>query len=322
MTAESQILIVDDDPGTIRVLTGILKDMAKIYFTTRGSEALTLANRITPDLIMMDIEMPDLNGIELCKQFKSEPGFSDIPILFVTSHTDMELETRALNAGAIDFISKPPHPSVIHARVANYLKLKHQTDQLRLLSMIDGLTGIANRRTFDSRLEQEWLRSCRSGRPLSLMLFDIDFFKQYNDTYGHQAGDDCLRAVAKQAAASVKRPGELVARFGGEEFAVILPDCPHEQAIALADIIRVNVLDLGIAHATSKTAAQVTVSIGVASMHTLCTKSETCWQTEDCRHTGVPCRKTYTDLVKFADDCLYQAKRSGRNRVGFSEEPR
>lgn len=321
MTTESRILIVDDDPGIVRVLTHILKDMAKIHFTTMGSEALNLALQVKPDLIIMDIEMPDMNGIDVCEQIKSDTGFRDIPILFVTSHVDMALETRVLMAGAIDFITKPPHPSVIHARVANYLQLKHQTTRLRMLSAMDGLTGIANRRTFDSALAQEWQRSCRSGSPLSLLMLDIDFFKQYNDTYGHLAGDNCLRAVAKQIAVSVKRPGELVARYGGEEFAVILPDCSYEHAIALAEIIRSGVFDLGIAHATSTVAPKVTVSIGVASMHSLCENSVRCWRTEGCYHSGIPCGMSQNNLIKVVDDLLYIAKRSGRNRIGFSDSP-
>lgn len=321
-TAESRLMIVDDDPGTVRLLIEILKGMGKVRFTTRGAEAVEMVRSFGPDLILLDIEMPEVDGLHVCEQIKSDPAFEDVPILFVTSHGDVEVETRALTAGAIDFIAKPPHPPVVQARVRNYLALKHRTDQLRRLSTVDGLTGVANRRAFDDAFALEWRRACRTGDPLALLMFDVDYFKRYNDTYGHQAGDECLRGVAETIGAKAQRPGELAARYGGEEFAVLLPACTGEQAFALAEKIRANVAELGIPHATSDVAGHVTISIGMACLSSVCGSVHmeaggpgTCRFRDAC-HLGP------ADLLKAADNALYEAKRSGRNRVGTMVTPR
>ena len=260
----AKILVVDDDPGTIRLLMQILKDLGKVYFTTKGADAVSLALSVHPDIILLDIEMPDLDGIEVCEQLKKVPRFSDVPVLFVTSHTDVLLEAKALSAGAIDFIHKPPTPVLVKARVKNYLAMKKQTDRLRMLSMVDGLTGVANRRAFDLSLAEEWRRAIRTGHSLSLLMLDVDYFKRFNDTYGHQAGDDCLRVVAATIAENVKRPGEVTARYGGEEFAVLLPNCSLEQALALAEIVRSSIEALAIPHSASDACSLVSVSSGVS----------------------------------------------------------
>lgn len=314
-SVEPRLMIVDDDPGTIRVLIEILKDVGKIHFTTSGSEAIGMARSLRPDLILLDIEMPDSDGFYVCESIKGDPAFEDVPVLFVTSHDDLDIETRALSVGAIDFIPKPPHPPVVRARVKNYLALKQRTDELRRLSTVDGLTGIANRRTFDSALEMEWRRACRTGDALSLLMIDVDFFKRFNDAYGHQEGDQCLSAVATTLAAAAKRPGELAARYGGEEFAVVLPGCNEGQAAQLADAIRSGVSDLMIAHSHSDVADVVSISVGVASIAAVCDADGNRSTSGPCQSARTSCSLSPTDLIKAADQALYRAKAGGRNRV-------
>lgn len=313
--AEPRLMIVDDDPGTIRLLINILKGMGKIHFTTSGTEAVDMARSFRPDLILLDVEMPEIDGLHVCEQLKSDLAFEDVPVLFVTAHGDVEIETRALTAGAIDFIPKPPHPPVVRARVKNYLALKQRTDQLRLLTTIDGLTGVANRRAFDAAVDLEWRRACRTGDPLSLMMIDVDYFKRFNDTYGHQAGDDCLRAVASALASTAKRPGELVARYGGEEFVVLLPACDQEQALRFAKVILMAVSKLGIPHAGSDVASQVTISIGVSSISAVCESTYAHPRAHGTCQFKDTCGLGPADLVKAADRALYEAKGTGRNRA-------
>lgn len=301
-------MIVDDDPGTIRVLAEILKEVGKIHFTTKGVDALALAQTALPDLILLDVEMPDLDGFVVCEQLKRDPHFRDVPIMFVTSHDDMEMESRALTSGAIDFIHKPPHPMVVKARVMNYLALKHQTERLKMLSMVDGLTGIANRRAFDEALKIEWRRAYRNEYPLSLLMLDVDYFKRYNDHYGHQAGDDCLRALGRVFSDTVKRPGEMVARYGGEEFVVLLPNCPLDEACILGEMLCAGVRKLDIAHHSSDASQVVTVSIGASCMQP---RHEQRSNTADCCERP----RNALDLLADADHALYQAKNLGRNRV-------
>ncbi|MDX8125863.1 diguanylate cyclase [Methylomonas sp. OY6] len=310
-----KILIADDEPGTIRVLSEILKSVGKIYFTTHGTHVLELAKNILPDIILLDIEMPDMTGFEICEQIRRDAMFTDTPILFVTAQNGIDQESRALTSGAIDFIHKPPHPVLTKARVSNYLALKRQTDELRMLSMQDGLTNIANRRAFDKALSREWQRACRSGHSLSLIMLDIDFFKSYNDRYGHLAGDDCLRAVANCLARHVKRPSDVVARYGGEELAVLLPGCGLEEAYDIAESIRQEVSRLRIAHAGSTLPSTITVSAGIATTVTLCQNTEICWRKPGGLQSGVPCGLTENNLIKRADRALYTAKNSGRNCV-------
>ncbi len=310
-----KILIVDDDAGTVRLLAQIVKDLGKVYFSTKGSDALGLAIATKPDLILLDIEMPDMNGLNVCALLKNNAVCKDIPLLFVTSHCNTDMEARALQAGAIDFIHKPPHAVVVQARVRNYLALKQHADRLRALSMIDGLTGIANRRAFDMAIADEWRRSCRSSHPLALLMVDVDFFKNYNDTHGHPAGDDCLRAVAATIAASVKRPGELAARYGGEEFAVLLPHCTPEQALGLAEIIRSSVLAMRIAHVSSDKTDSVSVSIGVGHVSLFNPHEDELDESPNDAEGTVPLPRAFNRLIQAADKALYQAKQNGRNRV-------
>ncbi|MDD5286484.1 MAG: diguanylate cyclase, partial [Desulfuromonadaceae bacterium] len=283
-------------------------DMGEIFFATCGTDAIAMAREKRPDMVLLDIEMPGMNGYEVCRAIKSDPNLADLPILFITVRSDMESEICGLDAGAVDFISKPPSPPIVRARVKTHLALKQRTDLLHRIASIDGLTGIANRRAFDTALEQELRRACRNGGVLSLLMIDVDFFKRFNDHYGHPAGDDCLRSIASTLAAVPRRPGDVAARYGGEEFCLILPACDLDNSVKLAESIRLRVSGLQIPHALSDAFSCVTISVGVA-----------CFECDAVSHGGCPtgaaCDACALVLVKSADGALYEAKRGGRNRV-------
>jgi diguanylate cyclase (GGDEF)-like protein len=293
---QARIVVVDDDPGTVLVLANVLKGLGKVYLATRPGEAVSLALKVEPDLVLLDVEMPDADGFAVLKELRTHAQLAETLVLFVTSHGAPEIEARALSAGAIDFIDKPVHADIVRARVRNYLALKQQGDQLRRWSMLDGLTGLANRRSFDIALDQEWARAANNGDPLGLVLGDIDYFKQFNDVYGHPSGDACLQSIAAVLRDGASSPGAVAARYGGEEFALLLPGIAAAEAAQVAEGLCAAVSALDIPHADSHVSSHVTLSLGVAS------------------HTSVPGRRPGV-LVRAADEALYQAKEEGRNRV-------
>lgn len=313
------ILIVDDSENVRSLLEFYLKDAGynDIYQAESASDAFALlktndASRF--DLILMDISLEEINGIEACQHIKSLDCYHDTPIVMVTGRTDDTNLQLAFEAGAIDYLTKPINKVELLARIRSVLKLKNEMDKrkniaqkleeanrkLKLLSSLDDLTGIANRRIFDEMLGKEWRRSLRDGKFLSLILLDIDYFKLYNDNYGHQAGDDCLKQVAKVLRDMVRRPGDLAARYGGEEFVIILSDTDSENAVKYADKIRAAVESLTLSHEYSNVSNYVTCSIGVATM--------------------IPGSNLLDkDLIEAADKALYQAKHEGRNRIKVSQ---
>lgn len=290
-----KLLLVDDQPVNIQTLYQIFADDHEVFMATSGEQALALCRDKQPDLVLLDVIMPGMDGLETCQRLKEDVDTADIPVIFVTSQNSPEEETHGLEVGAVDFISKPVNPAVVRARVKTQLTLKAQTDALRMLASLDGLTGVPNRRIFDERLDAEWRACRRSGSPLSLLMVDVDHFKLYNDHYGHLDGDQCLKAIASALASSVERGRDMLARFGGEEFVCLLPDTDLEGAKHIAEKLRQAVEGLAIPHVESKTAATVTVSLGVAT-------------TAECDALEPP------DLLKVADEQLYLAKQSGRNR--------
>ncbi|MDA0191766.1 MAG: diguanylate cyclase, partial [Proteobacteria bacterium] len=223
---------------------------------------------------------PGMDGIEVCRRLKADAALADIPIIFVTARSEPDEETRALEAGGVDFIAKPVNPAVVRARVRTHLTLKAQSDLLRSLVFVDGLTGVANRRRFDEALHDEWQHCRRAGAALTL----------------HLVGDACLKRIAAVLQAGLRRAGDVVARYGGEEFACLLPECDLPAGRAKADELCATVAALEIPHADSPTAQRVTLSVGVATM----------------RPNGA---NDPTALVAAADAALYEAKRAGRNRV-------
>ena len=288
--------MVDDQPINIRVLSHIFADQYRVFMATGGQQALDFCHQTPPDLVLLDIVMPGMDGYEVCAALKADPATRDIPVIFVTAHTDAAQETQGLEVGAVDFISKPVNPAVVRARVKTHLTLKFQSDLLRQLVFLDGLTGVFNRRYFDQQLNIEMARAVRAQSPLSLIMLDVDFFKRFNDHYGHQAGDDCLRQVAQTLKESLRRPADLVARYGGEEFACILPETGFEDAMNMAHELETNIRKKGIAHANSDAASVVTISLGVAGL-IAGTSGEA------------------NNLLALADAQLYLAKNSGRSCV-------
>jgi len=219
-----RVLVVDDQPGNVRVLGEVLREEYDVYFATSGEKAIEIAATSDVDLILLDVVMPGLDGFEVCRRLKSDDRTKGIPIIFVTAREEVSDETSGFDAGGVDYITKPIRPPIVRARVRTHLKLKHAHDLLESLASLDGLTGIANRRRFDACLEQEWKRCARGDAAFSLALVDVDHFKKFNDTHGHAKGDDCLRAVAQSLASLSRRPSDLAARYGGEEFGLIFPE--------------------------------------------------------------------------------------------------
>ena len=265
MTGERQprILLVDDEPGSIELLAGIFGDEYEILFATEGEKAVGLALTEEPDVILLDVMMPGIDGYEVCRRLKAEERTADIPVIFITACGDLEAESRGLESGAMDYIHKPFTSSVVKVRTSNQIELKRAREALTRLSITDGLTQLANRRRFDEVIRREHARLARSDGQLSLLMLDLDHFKGYNDTYGHLQGDDCLRRVAAVIGGVIRRPADLAARYGGEEFVCILPETTHEGAVRIAEKIRRNVEELAIPHGNSGVTDHVTVSLGV-----------------------------------------------------------
>lgn len=298
-----RILIVDDAATNIEILNEVLGAEYDSLFAMDGATALRLAVEQEPDLILLDVVMPGLDGHEVCQRLKADPRTKGIPVIFISGLSDVADEAKGLEIGAIDYITKPFSPPIVRARVRNHLQLKRYQDMLERLSVLDGLTGIANRRRFDEAIDHEWLRARRLGTTMSLIIIDVDCFKLYNDNYGHAAGDECLKQVARVLAEGVRRPSDLVARYGGEEFVVIMPETDAAGAIVIAETLRRAVLALALPHAFSLAGDVVSVSVGGA--------------------TVVPAHQAYgtDELVKLADARLYEAKNAGRNRVAWASQP-
>lgn len=294
------LLIVEDDSTIQALLVAVLGNEWDIRTASSGSAALELATEQAPDLILLDVCLPDLDGLEVCRRLKSNSRLELVPVIFLTARTSGEDEIDGLQAGGIDYITKPINPAVLKARIRNHLELKQSRDELVRLARTDGLTGLYNRRTFDDLLAREWRRLARTGEPLSVIMMDVDHFKLFNDTYGHGGGDVCLQRVARAAQSALQRPADVVARYGGEEFVALLPETKLDGAIAVAEAIRSAVIAQEIPHATSTTAPHVTLSLGVAST------------------IPQPERDPAT-VVAFADQQLYAAKSGGRNRTHGSE---
>lgn len=295
---QQKVLIVDDQILNRAFVASEIEHFCTPVPAESGAKALQLASRLKPDLILMDINMPGLDGFEVCQQLKSNPQTEDIPVIFLSGLTDLASEKAGLELGALDYIRKPFNPEILKARVWNQLQLQRQWRTLEKMSNRDGLTNIANRRYFDRSLQREWERMKELKHPLGLLMIDVDAFKPFNDEYGHVAGDKALKRIAQCLEQSLKRSGDLVARYGGEEFACILPHTNSTSARLIGNQLCAAVQDLMIPHAVSTVSTCVTISIGCASAHP--------------GETG-----TLKGLITLADQQLYAAKKAGRNRVAY-----
>ena len=324
------ILVVDDSVISLAVFQSMLKDAGytDVITVRSAQEAFRLlgidsggGDGAGIDLILMDIMMPEIDGIAACRRLKADERFQDIPVIIVSGMEDLGSLQSAFTGGATDYINKPANKIELLARVRSALLLKQEMDRrkvrekelleltrqleeanrkLHLLSSLDSLTGVANRRFFDEYIEKEWKRAVRDAHQIAAIMIDIDFFKAFNDTYGHQAGDDCLKAVAKALQGVMRRPGDLLARFGGEEFIAVLPETGLFGAASVAEILCATIAALGIRHEKSSISDHLTISLGVASV------------TPDLE-------KTSNMLIAEADKALYRAKQGGRNRVELAE---
>jgi diguanylate cyclase (GGDEF)-like protein len=289
------VLVADDQPANLLIVARALKDDYEVCSMTSGEELIERAAAGDADLVLLDVEMPGLDGFEVCRRLKADPRTSKIPIIFLTARDAMSDEELGFDVGGVDYIAKPIRPAIIRARVRTHLELKQARDQLEQLASIDALTNIANRRGFDAALDLEWRRAIRRGRWLSIAIADVDHFKQFNDALGHLRGDACLKAIAGSFNRITRRSGELAARYGGEEFALILPDLDgalmQEAMTALID----GVAALETPHPASGNSPVVTVSVGAVSI--------------------VPTRDhSMLDVLEATDRLLYDAKAGGRNR--------
>ncbi len=290
------VLIVDDMPTNIKVLANLLKDEYVIQAASSGRRALEIATRgKPPDLVLLDIMMPDMDGLEVCRALKDNQATQRIPIIFVSALSEVSEEAAGLSLGAVDYITKPYHGDIVRARVRAHINLKIATDQLEEMSQIDSLTQVANRRRLDRAIDNEIRRHARGSKSLGLIMLDIDYFKAFNDHYGHGAGDRCLHTIAQALNTTIKRPSDLFARYGGEEFAAILPATDREGVERVAEAMRTLIDTMHIPHAHSAITNHVTISLGCVAQ--------------------VITTESAADLFMLADQALYKAKELGRNRV-------
>lgn len=317
------VLLVDDQAMVGEAIRRMLVDETDIefHYCREPSQAVDTANEISPTIILQDLVMPEMDGYTLLKSYRGNPATSGTPVIILSSREDPKDKSHAFEIGASDYLVKLPDKIELVARIrahskayllqaqrdAAYLEMKKLQEQLtennailQRLSTLDGLTGIANRRYFDATLQTEWKSGMRHKTPLTVIMIDIDFFKKYNDGYGHQGGDECLKKVAETLAKTISRPGDFIARYGGEEFVVILPRTDAKGASAIAEQLRANVAARKIAHAYSSVSDHVSISLGAASMPPTSTASP-------------------EQLIAKADEALYQAKEAGRNQFCIAE---
>jgi diguanylate cyclase (GGDEF)-like protein len=303
LITKPKVLIVDNSPDYIETLADILQDQYDLYVAKSGEQALLIAESGVPlDLILLDIVMPNgISGMEVCQQLKTNHATAHIPILFVTALTDEQDELLGFNLGAADYITKPVRPAIVRARVKTHILLKKQTEQPTYLAFIDQLTLIPNRSNLDELLDNEWTRARRNKTPISALLLDIDHFSAFNDHYGKRRGDECLQQIAQSLSSNLKRSSDFIARFGGDEFIVILPGSDASQAILIAERLLMDIVELNIQHEHSITAPIITVSIA-----------------------GVSSSPSYKDsspsaLLNNLDTHLLRAKANGRNQICFAD---
>ncbi len=323
------VLLVDDQQMVAEGIRRMIADEPDIdfHYCADPKQAVQQAAEIHATVILQDLVMPDVDGLTLVRFYRNNPATANIPVIVLSSKDDPNVKSEAFSHGATDYLVKLPERVELLARIRSHARsylahkqrdeaftaLRNMQEQLKVmneelacsnkelqrLSSLDGLTGAANRRQFDETLEQEWQRAQRANMPLSLIFADIDYFKRYNDHYGHQAGDDTLIKVADALKKTVHRPADLVSRYGGEEFVMVLPDTTLEGAVAVANKVLNSIRSLNIPHADAGDQDRVTLSMGVATL--------------------VPAENESPEmLIEIADKALYRAKEAGRNRIESS----
>jgi diguanylate cyclase (GGDEF)-like protein len=295
MTEEQSILVIDDEKINLKIISDMLNDDVVVMLAKSGEQGIRKAMEYKPDLILLDVVMPEMDGFETMARLRHDVRTSAIPVIFITALNESSHEEKALLMGASDYIQKPLHTNIVQARVRLHLQLAKQRKMLEKLANIDPLTSLANRRKYQNVIEQEWQRATVHQASLSLLVIDIDNFKQYNDCYGHATGDKVLQQVATVLANQVLDKG-LVARYGGEEFVILLPDHSQEESIEVARRCMKGVEALNLAYSHENFNGKVTVSVGGA------TKSPS----PNCRSE---------DFFNAADDMLGLAKKSGKNKI-------
>jgi diguanylate cyclase (GGDEF)-like protein len=293
---EQVILVIDDQLLIRKMINKILDDLGKIEDADNGKTGIEKAKELRPDLIVLDVTMEGMDGFETCKLLKEDAETRDIPVIFLTGHDNVQVEERALDAGAVDFIKKPISPKILHRRVRNVLRLQDANRRLEVLARTDPLTGANNRRHFMETGNAEVQRMQRYNSSFTVMMLDIDHFKSVNDNYGHDVGDDALKATVKVLEKAL-RVEDTLGRLGGEEFAIILPETNKFNAAIVAERIRVSVSEIVVD--TDKGPLSFTVSTGVSDS------------------SNGP---DFDAILKCADEALYQAKEGGRNRVVMYSE--
>ena len=301
MDIKNRILVVDDDTSNLMEIASILQPDYKIYAVKDGISALEKANEVLPDLILLDIIMPDMNGFEVLHELKKSEKTKDIPVIFITGISDSEDEIKGLAAGAVDYMRKPLNDVIVKLKVRQQMQLLNQFRKIEHLRMIDQLTNLPNKRSFMMRLDEEFDRSTREHTPISILMVDLDDFKKYNDTYGHHQGDVALQMTAQMFSYALKRPADFAARWGDEEFVVLLPNTDSRGAAGVAEKIResAEAMDIPVHDGTK---SMLTVSIGV--------------------NTRVQGQATTIDeFISWADMALYAAKSKGNNKISHFELP-
>lgn len=289
MKNKPTILIIDDSPSNLQLLAHVLKDQYFIKVANHGHKGLEVAHSLPrPDLILLDIIMPDIDGYEVCKQLKADDKVKDIPIIFITGKTDTDDEEKGLLIGASDYITKPIKPAIVLARVKNQITIRRQHLQLQEIAMHDALTGLYNRHYLLDQFSKRLSHAARHGNELSLLVIDIDHFKQVNDTHGHKAGDNILKAVATILEKNCRKE-DIAVRFGGEEFVVLLEHCNLDSAQRIAEKMRAEI------ELAQPEGIKITASFGLSEL------SET--------------SNSFDSLFNRADEAMYAAKEAGRNKV-------
>ena len=293
-----KILIVEDGIIGQKMLVDTLQDTYYVNVVSTGKEAMRMVRRFRPHLILLDIILPDANGFDILKELKENQSTQNIPVIVITGlDTDAD-EEKALRLGAVDYVRKPFNKVLVNARVKTHIKIVEQLLTIEKLSFYDALTDLANRRKFDYHMEYEWQRALRKKTTIGLLLLDLDNFKNYNDTYGHRQGDIMLKAVADVLKNTLKRATDIPCRWGGEEFAVLIPEISQEEVLLIAEKIRSRIEALEVPRSNSDEITRIT-----SSLSAICAIPYQCQQLES--------------FLESADCLLYQAKKEGRNRVQF-----